>query len=106
MGDSPENSDFAGDVSRLVEQAKEIQDSAASLISRTTLEEDALRRRLASLDAHINSLRNSKHADEEVCIHNTHAWYMDASDLGTRYSCIYADFFSALFSILVGRGVD
>ncbi|CAA3001491.1 transmembrane 120 homolog [Olea europaea subsp. europaea] len=66
MGDSPENSDFAGDVSRLVEQAKEIQDSAASLISRTTLEEDALRRRLASLDAHINSLRNSKHADEKL----------------------------------------
>lgn len=72
MGDSPENSDFAGDVSRLVEQAKEIQDSAASLISRTTLEEDALRRRLASLDAHINSLRNSKHADDKVCIHDTH----------------------------------
>ncbi|KAG9155762.1 hypothetical protein Leryth_004020 [Lithospermum erythrorhizon] len=43
----------AEEVSRLVEQAKELQDVAASLISRTTREEDSLRARVSSLDSNI-----------------------------------------------------
>ncbi|XP_073131412.1 uncharacterized protein [Henckelia pumila] len=69
MGDSPEDSKaVGGEISRLVEQAKELQETASSLISRTSREEDALRQRVASLDAHINSLRSSlrssKNADK------------------------------------------
>ncbi|KAL3837988.1 hypothetical protein ACJIZ3_022579 [Penstemon smallii] len=69
MGDSPEESQsVGGEASRLVEQAKELQETASSLISRTSREEDALRQRVASLDSHINSLRSSvrtsKNADK------------------------------------------
>ncbi|KAL2550912.1 TMPIT-like protein [Forsythia ovata] len=63
MGDASENRDVGGEVSRLVEQAKELQDSAAALISRTSREEDALRLRVASLDSRINSFRNTQHAN-------------------------------------------
>ncbi|XP_042066025.1 transmembrane protein 120 homolog [Salvia splendens] len=63
MGDSPRESFGGGEVSSLVEQAKELQEAAASLISRTSREEDALRQRAASLDSRINSLRSSKHDD-------------------------------------------
>ncbi|KAL8538303.1 hypothetical protein ACS0TY_000327 [Phlomoides rotata] len=58
MDKSPEESTADG-VSRLVEEAKELQETASSLISRTTREEDALRQRVASLDSRINSLRSS-----------------------------------------------
>ncbi|XP_042057409.1 transmembrane protein 120 homolog isoform X3 [Salvia splendens] len=64
MGDSPRES-FGGEVSSLVEQAKDLQEAAASLISRTSREEDALRQRAASLDSRINSLRSSKHDDTD-----------------------------------------
>ncbi|KAH6832092.1 TMPIT-like protein [Perilla frutescens var. hirtella] len=65
MGDSPGEALAAGgEVARLVEQAKELQEAAASLISRTSREEDALRQRVASLDSRINSLRTSKHDDK------------------------------------------
>ncbi|KAH6809744.1 TMPIT-like protein [Perilla frutescens var. frutescens] len=65
MGDSPgEALAGGGEVARLVEQAKELQEAAASLISRTSREEDALRQRVASLDSRINSLRASKHDDK------------------------------------------
>ncbi|CAL5367864.1 unnamed protein product [Camellia sinensis] len=47
------------EVSKVVESAKELQDSAASLISRTTREEDALRQRSLSLDSTICRLRSS-----------------------------------------------
>ncbi|KAL7230193.1 hypothetical protein ACSBR2_008663 [Camellia fascicularis] len=47
------------EVSKVVESAKELQDSAASLISRTTHEEDALRQRSLSLDSTIRRLRSS-----------------------------------------------
>ncbi|KAK4436158.1 Transmembrane protein [Sesamum alatum] len=53
-----------GEVSSLVEQAKELQEIAASLISRTSREEESLRQRVASLDSRINSLRSSKHDDK------------------------------------------
>ncbi|KAL0317891.1 UNVERIFIED_CONTAM: hypothetical protein Sangu_2203400 [Sesamum angustifolium] len=60
MGESPgESPSVGGEVSRLVEQAKELQEAASSLISRTSAEEDALRQRVSSLDSHINSLRSS-----------------------------------------------
>ncbi|KAL0382506.1 UNVERIFIED_CONTAM: Transmembrane protein [Sesamum calycinum] len=59
-----EPSPVGGEVSSLVEQAKELQELAASLISRTSGEEEALRQRVASLDSRINSLRTSKHDDK------------------------------------------
>ncbi|CDP04959.1 unnamed protein product [Coffea canephora] len=46
-------------VSRVVEQAKELQDLSASLISRTSREEDSLRQRANSLNSSIHSLRSS-----------------------------------------------
>ena len=46
-------------VSRVVEQAKELQDLSASLISRTSREEDSLRQRSNSLNSSIHSLRSS-----------------------------------------------
>ncbi|KAG6400747.1 hypothetical protein SASPL_137589 [Salvia splendens] len=52
------NSPAAG-ISSLTEQAKELQDTTSSLISRTSREEDALRQRVAALDARISSLRSS-----------------------------------------------
>ncbi|XP_020551211.1 transmembrane protein 120 homolog isoform X2 [Sesamum indicum] len=60
-----EPSSLGGEVSSLVEQAKELQEKAASLISRTSREEEALRQRVASLDSRINSLRTSKHDDKD-----------------------------------------
>lgn len=64
MGDSPAGG--GGEVARLVEQARELQEAAASLIARTSSEEDALRQRVASLNSRIDSLRSSKH-DDTVC---------------------------------------
>ncbi|KAL3653776.1 hypothetical protein CASFOL_003457 [Castilleja foliolosa] len=59
MGESPGESQSIGDEgSMLVEQAKELQEAAASLVTRTSSEEDALRRRVALLDSHINSVRS------------------------------------------------
>uniref|UniRef100_A0A5B7AYX6 Transmembrane protein 120 n=1 Tax=Davidia involucrata TaxID=16924 RepID=A0A5B7AYX6_DAVIN len=46
------------EVSRIVEIAKELQDSAASLISRTSREEEVLRQRVLSLESDINKLRS------------------------------------------------
>ncbi|XP_042047112.1 transmembrane protein 120 homolog isoform X2 [Salvia splendens] len=58
----------AAGISALAEEAKELQETAASLISRTTREEDALRQRVAAIDARINSvcspLRGSKDFDK------------------------------------------
>ncbi|GER32223.1 TMPIT-like protein [Striga asiatica] len=66
MGDSPPDSSIIrGEVSKLVEQAKELQEAAASLISRTSSEEDALRQRVASLDSRIKSLRSSVSNDKD-----------------------------------------
>ncbi|PIN02781.1 putative membrane protein [Handroanthus impetiginosus] len=65
MGESPgESSPVGGEVSGIVEQAKELQEAAASLISRTSREEDGLRQRVTSLDSRINALRSSKHTDK------------------------------------------
>ncbi|KAL2532637.1 TMPIT-like protein [Abeliophyllum distichum] len=64
MGDSRDDRVAGDEIARLVEQAKELQDAAAALISHTSREEDALRQRVASLDSHIQSLRNSKHDDK------------------------------------------
>ncbi|KAL3651230.1 hypothetical protein CASFOL_004232 [Castilleja foliolosa] len=65
MGDSPrESSIVSGEVSKLVEQAKELQEAATSLISRTSREEDALRQRVVSLDSRIKSFRSSVNTDK------------------------------------------
>ncbi|KAL3524509.1 hypothetical protein ACH5RR_017343 [Cinchona calisaya] len=50
---------ISSQVSRLVEQAKELQDLSASLISRTSCEEDSLRQRANSLHSDIQSLLSS-----------------------------------------------
>ena len=49
----------AEEVSRLVDSAKELQDSAGALISRNSREEDSLRQRALSLDSTIRGLRKS-----------------------------------------------
>lgn len=65
MGDSSstvgENSDTAvpEEVSRVVELAKELQDSSAALISRNSNEESSLRQRALSLNSNIQLLLSS-----------------------------------------------
>ncbi|KAI8006387.1 hypothetical protein LOK49_LG07G00050 [Camellia lanceoleosa] len=67
MGDSKSNSNsnsnsdraVGEEVSRLIDSAKELQDSASSLISRTTREDEALRQRALALDTGIRTLRCS-----------------------------------------------
>ncbi|XP_051121288.1 uncharacterized protein LOC127244819 [Andrographis paniculata] len=75
MGDSPGPEDssslFLAQISTLVDQAKELQESASTLISRTSREEDALRQRVASLDSRVTSLRrtlNHNHKLEEELV--------------------------------------
>ncbi|KAI3699363.1 hypothetical protein L2E82_43622 [Cichorium intybus] len=48
----------AEEVSRIVEQSKELQESAATLISRNTQEESSLRQRALALDSTIKRLRS------------------------------------------------
>lgn len=57
-GEKSENT-VAEEVSRAVESAKELQDSASALISRNVREEDALRQRVVSLDSTIRQIRSS-----------------------------------------------
>ncbi|XP_058206341.1 uncharacterized protein LOC131319916 [Rhododendron vialii] len=57
-GEKSENT-VAEEVSRAVESAKELQDSASALISRNAREEDALRQRVVSLDSTIRQIRSS-----------------------------------------------
>ncbi|KAK3042793.1 hypothetical protein RJ639_001066, partial [Escallonia herrerae] len=64
MGDSAIGGDnsqgtVAEEVSRVAELAKELQDSAASLISRNSQEESSLRQRALSLDSTIKNLLSS-----------------------------------------------
>lgn len=66
----------AEEVSRLVEQSKELQESASTLISRNSQEESSLRQRALALDSNIKMLRtfigssvkkgnlDSKHAEK------------------------------------------
>ncbi|KAE8054998.1 hypothetical protein FH972_011873 [Carpinus fangiana] len=49
-------------VGRVVEQAKELQDSAASFISKTSSDEQSLRHRALSLDSSIRRLRSLLHS--------------------------------------------
>lgn len=83
------------EVRKAVEQAKELQDSAASFIARASGDEQSLRQRAAALDSTIRRLRSSidsllahklldpKHADK-------------ASGPTTPYSA-----FSCLFGIVI-----
>ncbi|KAI9174045.1 hypothetical protein LWI28_010930 [Acer negundo] len=50
------------EVERVVEQAKELQDSASSLINRTSSDEQSLRQRALALDSNIRRLRSSLHS--------------------------------------------
>lgn len=58
-GNSSSSEAVVEEVSRLAEQARELQDSAASLISRTSRDEDSLRQRANSLNSNIQRLRSS-----------------------------------------------
>ncbi|KAJ0049459.1 hypothetical protein Pint_14957 [Pistacia integerrima] len=51
------------EVERVVEEAKELHDSAASLINRTSGEEQSLRQRALSLDSNIRRLRSLLHSN-------------------------------------------
>lgn len=59
VGQNSGERDFLEEASRIVEQAKELQDAASSLISRTTREEDSLRQKAKSLDSSIQGLRSA-----------------------------------------------
>ncbi|XP_071732154.1 uncharacterized protein [Rutidosis leptorrhynchoides] len=56
-GDAPMRN-MADEVSRIVEQTKELQDAAASLISRTSIEEASLKQRAIALRSNIKTLRS------------------------------------------------
>ncbi|XP_015070696.1 transmembrane protein 120 homolog [Solanum pennellii] len=59
VGQNSVERDFVEEASRIVEQAKELQDAASSLISRTTREEDSLRQKAKSLDSSVQGLRSA-----------------------------------------------
>ncbi|CAI9087030.1 OLC1v1020994C1 [Oldenlandia corymbosa var. corymbosa] len=71
--------DLADQVSRLVEQSKELQESASSLISRTSREEDSLRQRANSLNSTLQNLLStvrksnldSNRSEKVIFIHST-----------------------------------
>ncbi|KDO76805.1 hypothetical protein CISIN_1g0179612mg, partial [Citrus sinensis] len=50
------------EVERVVEEAKELQEAAATLINRTSSEEQSLRQRALSLDSNIRRLRSLLHS--------------------------------------------
>lgn len=57
-GENPQKN-VAEEVSRIAELSKELQESAASLISRSSHEEASLRQRALLLDSNIKNLRAS-----------------------------------------------
>lgn len=57
-GENPQKN-VAEEVSRISELAKELQESSASLISRSSSEEASLRQRALTLDSNIKNLRVS-----------------------------------------------
>ncbi|OVA09442.1 TMPIT-like [Macleaya cordata] len=59
MGDSNSERKIAEEVSGVAELAKELQDSASALISKTSHEEQSLRQRALALDSNIKKLRSS-----------------------------------------------
>ncbi|KAI5657452.1 hypothetical protein M9H77_26245 [Catharanthus roseus] len=70
------------EVSRLVEQAKELQDSASSLISRTSRDEDSLRQRANSLNSDIQRLQSSVRKSK---FDSKHAEKLEEELLRARY---------------------
>ncbi|GAB2296386.1 hypothetical protein Dimus_030507 [Dionaea muscipula] len=58
-GEKSEEARVEEEVGRVVEQAKELQDAAASLISKSSNDEQSLRQRALSLDVSISKLRSS-----------------------------------------------
>ena len=61
MGDSSNNSserNTAEEVSRILEQSKELQESAATLISRNSQEEASLRQRALALNSNIKRVHS------------------------------------------------
>ena len=59
MGDSGRATRVEEEVASVAEQAKELQDLAAALISKSSKEEQSLRQRSIALDASIRKLRSS-----------------------------------------------
>ncbi|XP_019199764.1 PREDICTED: transmembrane protein 120 homolog [Ipomoea nil] len=53
------NLNYAEEIPKVVEQAKELLDAAGSLISRSSREEDSIRQRVSSLDSQIRRFRDS-----------------------------------------------
>ena len=96
----------AEEVSRLVDSAKELQDSAGALISRNSREEDSLRQRALSLDSTIRGLRKSvsslvesggldrKEAEKVRTRSYIHAYCIRLHNLMTSFCLIVILFFS------------
>ena len=65
MGESESAKKIEEEVGRVVEQAKELQDSAASFISKASADDQSLRNRVVSLDSSIRRLHS-------LLSHNNH----------------------------------
>lgn len=63
--DESETSRVEEEVRRVVEQAKELRDSAASFISEASGEEQSIRQRAVALDSTVRRLRSSIHSQLE-----------------------------------------
>lgn len=81
-GNSTSGEAVVEEVSRLVEQARELQDSAASLISRTCRDEDSLRHRANSLNSDIQRLHSSIRKSN---LDTNHAEKLEEELLRARY---------------------
>ncbi|GKE24546.1 hypothetical protein Tco_1436058 [Tanacetum coccineum] len=58
MGDNSSERNTAEEVSRILDQSKELQESAATLISRNSQEEASLRQRALALNSNIKRLHS------------------------------------------------
>lgn len=72
------------EVERVVEEAKELQEAAATLINRTSSEEQSLRQRALSLDSNIRRLRSLLHSS----ISNTNNLLLFDSKLADKVSLL------------------
>ncbi|KAK9122451.1 hypothetical protein Syun_020068 [Stephania yunnanensis] len=62
MGEESSSEKLEEEVARLVELAKELEDSASSFVAKTSSEEQSLRQRALSIDSSIKKLRSSIHS--------------------------------------------
>ncbi|KAK9705478.1 hypothetical protein RND81_07G060200 [Saponaria officinalis] len=87
MGDQQQESRIEEEIANVVEQAKELQEKAASLISKSSKEEQLIKQRAVSIDSSIDKLRSSVISDGRI----DHKLAEKLEDELNRAKCILVD---------------